>query len=448
MTISLLQALGYDCGSLVLAIVGAGGKTTSMFRMARQLEKPVVLSTSTHLAIEQADLAERHLIIKNQSDLGQFFEGIDQQEVALLTGEKTGDGRLTSPGLEMLSQIRSECLIREIPFIIEADGARTLPLKAPAEHEPSIPSWVKQVLVVAGLNGLGCPMDEKTVHRMDFFTCLSGLSRGEIITPDAMIRVLTHPNGGLKNIPLSATRALFLNQADDDFRLAQAKYIAEKCLPQYDTIVTGCLLPEENRFGCEIDAAYLPIASVILAAGGSHRLGRSKALFSWRGETLVHRAARLALAAHLDPVIVVAGQDFQAIRSDLEGLDCQVVQNPNWETGQSTSLKVGLEQLSERISAVIFQVVDQPGLTVDLLQCLQELYRQTRASIIQPQAAGSRANPVLFDRRTFADLRKIEGDVGGRAIFSKYHPLGLPWHDAGILMDLDTPEDLEKLKDL
>lgn len=448
MTISLLHALGYEGENLVLAIVGAGGKTTSMFRIARQLEKPVVLSTTTHLGIEQADLADRHLILKDQPSVDQIFAGIGQREVVLLSGEKTSDGRVGSPGLDILNKIRFECIKREIPLIIEADGARTLPLKAPAEHEPVIPNWVQQVLVVAGMNGLGYPLDEKTVHRVDFFAHLSGLSRGEIITPDSLIQVLTHPNGGLKNIPPSATRALFLNQADDNFRLAQAKYIAEKCLPQYDTIATGCLLPEGSRFDSEIDAVYLPIASVILAAGGSHRMGHSKALISWRGETLVHRAVRLALMAHLDPVIVVAGQDFHAVQMELQGLKCQVVQNPNWAAGQSTSLKAGLEQVPESIGAVLFQVVDQPGLTVDLLQSIVELYRQTRASIIQPQAAGSRANPVLFDRRTFADLQKIEGDVGGRAIFSKYHPLGLPWHDAGILMDLDTPEDLEKLKDL
>jgi molybdenum cofactor cytidylyltransferase len=134
------------------------------------------------------------------------------------------------------------------------------------------------------------------------------------------------------------------------------------------------------------------------------------------------------------------------ISQEVSDLIVTLVHNPDWKAGQSTSLKVGLAQIPERNGAVIFQVVDQPGLTVDLLWSLIELHQQTRAEIIQPHAAGSRANPVLFDRSTFGDLMTITGDHGGRALFHRFNVLSLPWHDTRILIDLDTPEDLENLK--
>ena len=77
---------------------------------------------------------------------------------------------------------------------------------------------------------------------------------------------------------------------------------------------------------------------------------------------------------------------------------------------------------------------------------MTEKHAQTLASILAPLVAGQRANPVLFDRVTFPDLMSLTGDVGGRAIFSKYPLVYLPWHDESLLLDVDTPEDLEKLR--
>ncbi len=81
------------------------------------------------------------------------------------------------------------------------------------------------------------------------------------------------------------------------------------------------------------------------------------------------------------------------------------------------------------------------------MQALTEAHTRTLAPILAPMVAGQRANPVLFDRLTFPDLMALNGDVGGRAIFGKYQVTYLPWHDEGLLLDVDTPEDLERLRD-
>jgi molybdenum cofactor cytidylyltransferase len=446
MPISLVKALGLNRVNLRLAIVGAGGKTTAMFRISRQLDSPVLMITTTHIGINQADLADKCLVITDPEEIRKAMDEMEEHQTIFLSGGATDDGRYTAISDRCQDRLIEECSRRKISLLIEADGARGLPLKAPAKHEPAIPGWANSVLVVAGLQGLNQPLSDEHVHRPERFAEISELKDGEIITPGVLERVLGHPDGGLKGIPEHARRMVFLNQADTELLSGQAKRIAEEIISEYECVAIGRLLPEEDRFEAEIEAVYVPIASIILAAGGSERLGQPKALLQWKSETMVHRSARLASEAGLSPVIIVAGDEIGSISQNVSDLDVTVVYNPDWKAGQSTSLKVGLAKIPERNGAVIFQVVDQPCLTLDLLWSLIELHRQTRAEIIQPYAAGSRANPVLFDRSTFGDLMTITGDQGGRALFHRFNVLSLPWHDTRILTDLDTPEDLEKLQ--
>jgi len=95
--------------------------------------------------------------------------------------------------------------------------------------------------------------------------------------------------------------------------------------------------------------------------------------------------------------------------------------------------------------AAIFLLADQPQVTPMVLRALVEQHSAELAPIVAPLVAGQRANPVLFDRVTFPDLMALTGDVGGRAIFSKYSPTYLPWHDESLLVDVDTPDDLRRL---
>jgi molybdenum cofactor cytidylyltransferase len=80
-----------------------------------------------------------------------------------------------------------------------------------------------------------------------------------------------------------------------------------------------------------------------------------------------------------------------------------------------------------------------------VLRSLVELHRQTLAPVVAPLVGGQRGNPVLFDRVTFASLARLQGEAGGRALFSRYPPLWLPWHDTSLLLDVDTEEDYRRL---
>jgi molybdenum cofactor cytidylyltransferase len=129
----------------------------------------------------------------------------------------------------------------------------------------------------------------------------------------------------------------------------------------------------------------------------------------------------------------------------LKDLPAIVVHNPGWEAGQSTSVRAGLNTLPRPVGAAIFLLSDQPRVTPDLLQKLVETHAHSLATIVAPQVDGRPANPVLFDQMTFPDFANIRGDLGGRQLFSKYPISWVPWHDGTILLDIDTPEDYQRL---
>ncbi len=457
-----------------LAFVGAGGKTTALFQLARELSaasQPVIVTATTHLHIDQIRLADSHWIGEKPEDLAGLEENL--RGVMLVTGPIDGD-RTTGLNDNLLFWLRELYNSHTLPLLIEADGARQKPLKAPAGHEPAIPDFAETVVVMAGLTGLGKPLTEAFVHRPEIFARLGGLKMGETVTPEALIRVLTHPAGGLKNIPAQARRVALLNQADSPELQAQSKTISEQLLSSYHTIIiaslnpkhpSGTMSPIQNRQS-NIHAVYEPVAGIVLAAGGSSRFGQPKPLLDWHGKPFVRAVAETALAAGLSPVVVVTGANAEQVETAVSDLPVVIVHNKEWQSGQSSSIRAGLATIAppppslrdtspisgvrngggrEGAGAAIFLLADQPQITPTVLRALTEEHARTLAPIVAPLVDGQRANPVLFDHVTFPDLMVPKGDVGGRALFSKVQVNYLTWHDESLLSDVDTPEEYRKL---
>ncbi|HEY4723354.1 MAG TPA: NTP transferase domain-containing protein, partial [Anaerolineae bacterium] len=290
--------------------------------------------------------------------------------------------------------------------------------------------------------GLGRALNDDTVHRPERYSKLAGLAIGQPITPEAVTRVLCDPLGGLKNIPPHARRVALLNQADTPESQAQAQIIARQLLPTYQAVIIAAL-KYKNIF-----AVHEPVAGVILAAGASARMGQPKPLLLWRGEPFIRQIARTALAAGLSPVVIVAGAHTAEIRVAVAGLPVMLIHNADWAAGQSTSVKSGLQALPAETGSAIYLLADQPQIPIELISSLIEQHAQSLAPIVAPQIDGRRGNPVLFDRSTFNDLRLLNGEAGGRALFARYPITYLPWQAASILLDVDTPEDYARLKEL
>ncbi len=459
----------------VVSFVGAGGKTTALFQLAREIANhhSVIVTSNTHLGVWQIPLADRHVVATNLDDMNNFpLEG-----VILVTGE-IEDERTKPVSEPILSWLRENSKLRDIPLLIEADGSRQNSLKAPAAHEPPIPEFTNTVVVVAGLGALGKPLTDEFVQRAEIFSQLSGLQLNQAVTPDAVIRMLTHPLGGLKNIPPHARRVALLNQADTPELQSIGGRMAHELLAHFDSVIVGTL--EHSNL-----QTFEHCAGIILAAGESTRFGAPKQLLDWKGKPFVRQVAETALQAGLWPVVVVTGFCAADVESALDGLPVEIVHNPEYPQGQSTSIRAGIQPLlppppysgtspskashwdksaksdsqniqiplggfgGGRVGAAVFLLADQPQIPVDVIRALVESHGQKMQAILAPLVLEDRrANPVLFDRDTFADLMQLTGDVGGRGIFDKHRVEYLPWHDEILLFDVDKPDDYQKLKEM
>jgi molybdenum cofactor cytidylyltransferase len=418
------------------AFVGAGGKTSAIFQLARQLEPPVLVTTTTHLGAWQIPMADEHVVASEVLDLAR----LEMQGITLVTGPLTDGDRAGAVNSEVLGRLRELTQERGCPLLIEADGSRRRPLKAPAEHEPVIPNFVDLVVTVAGLSGLGKSLDDETVHHSELFAVLGDLAIGSPVSADALTRVLISKKGGCKGLPPDARKVILLNQADTEDRQATARAMVPSLLNAFDAVVVASLGDSE------VFAVHERTAGIILAAGASQRFGRIKQLLEWRGQPFVRAVAKTALAAGLSPVIVVTGAAGEEVGNALDGLPISIVRNTNWGSGQASSLRAGLSVVPEKTGSVVFLLADQPQITKSVVDALMEVHASGLQPIVAPLVMMERrANPVLFDRSTFRDLQQLEGDAGGRGIFSQYPVEYMPWYDDRLLLDVDTEEDYRRL---
>jgi molybdenum cofactor cytidylyltransferase len=443
-----------------MAFVGAGGKSTAIFSAARELAtsntgiapiRNVFVTTSTHFGTRQAKEADLVCCIQSSQDIHKLQVKIPIG-VMLIYGKQSND-RLGGLAPRLLEEVHQLAGDNNLPLLIEADGAHERPLKAPAEHEPAIPDFVKVVVVVAGLSGLGKPLNNEWVHRPEKFAKLSGLQLGEEITVAALENELLNNAGGLKNIPFGARKLALLNQADTPELQSKAMTIAKKILGAYESCIISSLKLEEATYAVkgdkvieEVTRIYATIArigGIILAAGNSSRFGEPKQLLMWKGEPLIRHVVWSAMRAGLSPVVVVVGSSADMVLAVIKDLPVRIVKNSKWAEGMSSSIKVGLNTLTGEVGGVVFLQADQPQIPPQLIKSLVGAHQSSLSPIIAPQIDGQRGNPVLFDADTFPNLLAIEGDVGGRALFSHYPVEWVTWHDPKMLLDIDSPEDYQ-----
>jgi len=432
---SLAKALRIKQSDCV-ALVGSGGKSSILFNLARELISPVIVTSTTHLGDWQIQLADTHIVATGPALIRQLEN--KPEGVILITGEIEGD-RTNPIDANSLTMLNTFCRKHSFPLLIEADGSRQKPLKAWADHEPPIPEFADLIVQVAGLNGLGKPLTDEFVHRADRYSRLSGVGLGENITSESLMKILTHENGGLKNMPPNARRSVILNQADDADTQSLARTMVDTLLHHYQSVLVS------STWHKVIHAVHEPVAGIILAAGGSIRFGEPKQVLSWKGEPFVRVVTQTAIRARLSPVILVTGAHADQVNLAVSGLNVRLINNETWESGQASSIVTGVAKIPDECGAAIFLLVDQPQVNTSILRALKDKHAEGLYPVVVPMVLDRRANPVLFDRTTFRDLMDIKGDTGGRAIFHKHRVEYLTWHDDSLLLDVDTPEQYQRL---
>ena len=231
-----VEALGLTGAPELVSIVGGGGKSSLMFALAGALPGRTVMTTTTRIFAAQMNLAPATCSLNDPG----WRARLDAFETSLLVvADIDGDRAVGVPsGLpaELLAHPRVDRVL------VEADGSRMLPVKAPAEHEPVVPEETTLLVVVAGIDALAGPI-RAVAHRPERVAEIAGLDPDEILTPAALACVLTSPEGGLKHAPPGARAAVLINKVASAADREAARRVAEHVLAsrRVERVATGAL---------------------------------------------------------------------------------------------------------------------------------------------------------------------------------------------------------------
>jgi CTP:molybdopterin cytidylyltransferase MocA len=192
------------------------------------------------------------------------------------------------------------------------------------------------------------------------------------------------------------------------------------------------------------------VPALILAAGRSERMRRSKALLpiGERGDTFIARLISTFRSADNDDVVVVVRPDDAAIRSAAQRCGARIVENPDPDRGQLSSLITGLDAVDRPgVSAILIMPVDIPLVRADTIRAVKAAFLASAAPVARAVHDGRHGHPVIFARRVFDELRHADPHTGARAVVHAHaHDLlNVEVDDSGILRDVDTPDDYDRM---
>ena len=210
----LIEALNIAEGEVV-ALVGGGGKTSAMFRLAREVVAKgsnAITTTTTRIFAAQIALSPAHVPAAEATRDRVAAALAIHRHVLVIGDTNPQDGKADGVSLDLFASLRAwfprACLLNE------ADGSRMRPFKAPAAHEPVIPAETTLVVPVVGADVFGQTLDAEHVHRPELVSALSGAPLGTPITPELVARVLAHPDGGRKGVPAGARIVVLINKVE------------------------------------------------------------------------------------------------------------------------------------------------------------------------------------------------------------------------------------------
>lgn len=190
------------------------------------------------------------------------------------------------------------------------------------------------------------------------------------------------------------------------------------------------------------------IAGIVLAAGSSTRMGRNKLLLELDGEAVVRRAARTAIAAGLDPVVVVTGHEHEAVTARLHDLRVRTVSNTEHAKGTHTSVAAGVSALSDDCAAAVVILADMPFVTAAMLRDVVALYRRSHAPLVVSRYGGDvTAPPILYDRALFGELARMDSRCGRAVVRRHIDEAVIAEWPAEAARDLDRPADYERARE-
>ncbi len=227
----MLSALLQIRTGMVVALVGAGGKTTTMFRLATEqvaLGRRVITTTTTHIYPPKPEQSRAFVLEPDHTTLlERAAAALAEHPHITVARASAAEGKVRGIPPEWVADLHTLPGVDLV--LVEADGAKKRLLKAPADYEPVIPACTDLVLLLASAEALGQPLSDAIAHRLERVEAVTGLRAGEPITPQALARLATQEAGLLKGVPPGAAAMLMLTHVNES-RLAAAKETARLAL--------------------------------------------------------------------------------------------------------------------------------------------------------------------------------------------------------------------------
>ncbi len=435
--LSLPAALGIGSTPEIVAFTGGGGKTSLLFALSAALPPGVIFGATTRLA--QAELAQAPAV-RRLTELDRLGAALRRFGRCLVVGDSQGEKVMGIPP-DLPGQLLRRADVRHV--LVEADGSRQRPCKAPAVHEPAIPPETTLVVPVLGITAVGQPV-AAAAHRPERVCALTGLSPHDPLTPAALATLLTHADGALKGVPPAARIIPFLNQVETEAQLQAARQIARLALrePRLAQVVIGAA-----RTVRPVREIHKRVRAVVLAAGQSRRMGQTKQLLPWGETTVLGQTLRNVAQSSVFDTVVVTGHEAPAVAAIAAAAGAAAIHNPDYAAGEMlSSLQTAVRQMEPHIAAVLVILADQPMIPATALDALLVAYWQERGDLIAPVYQGQRGNPVLIDQAYFPALLALPPGAAPRDLL-RQHAAELHLVDVdtdAVLRDLDYPAEYEQ----
>ncbi|MEG0371291.1 MAG: selenium cofactor biosynthesis protein YqeC [Clostridium sp.] len=427
----MYKELGIDIEEkYMISFVGGGGKTSLMFSLANQLQRfgSDLVTTTTKIFCPKEDEYSALYLLDSVR-----IEDIDpiKNKITVIGQNINNDNKIIGLPKEVLDTIHGKGVFDFI--LVEADGAKGKPIKAPNVTEPIIPDKTNINIGVMGVDAL----DEDISSICFRYEIFSSITQNTTkVDDESVISLINHPLGLFKGTPETCKRYLVINKCDNNQKIKRGRDLLKKviCKTQVDKVFVSSI--HKGNFQSE----SLNVCGIVMASGMSKRMGQNKLIMKIENKSMIKRVTSQCVNSHLRDVIVVYNEDI--VLRQVCSLPIKTAHNLSPEMGQSMSIKVGLKSISDDYDGYMFLVGDQPFIDSKLINKLLNRFEMDKKSIVIPCYRDDKGTPVIFPSLYKKDLICIQGDSGGREIIKHCENISkVLIEDKNKGMDIDTIEE-------
>lgn len=413
----------------IIAITGAGGKTSLIFFLAKKLAQfGKVLITTTTKMYKPSSKNYETLTIGEKTYLGE------EKNISIIASSEI-DGKIISPTYEKIEKLKD----RFDYILIEADGAKEKLLKFWNDTEPCIPNFVTKVIGVINCEIFNQDFNENSIHRFNLAPKNLLEFSNKKIDADFLSRYILSADY-FKTTSSYVEKYLFFNGIDGEEKLDKLNTslkIINKILKEknFSNIILGSIKNSEFY-------PYQKVDAVIMASGFSKRMGFNKLKLEYNNISLLENCLKKLSAIPFNEVLVCGREDW--VKSLSKKYSFKYLDNLTAHLGQSESIKLGVKNSNGK--GITFFTADQPFLSEKTILTLYYNFLKTNLIII-PIVNNNRFSPVFFPEDKKSELLKLEGDTGGKIVIKNTPFINLiSFSSEKEFLDIDTEEDYYNIK--